>query len=85
MHNNSAKSKLEKRLQAVEGHPGTIIKQAPTFIQIPDTKANGKYFECIEIAKKYSDLQNIPYYNGRLFKFQSFYHVEIKNTHTIKT
>ena len=43
---------LEKRLQAVEGHPGAIIKQAPTFIQIPDTKANGKYFECIEIAKK---------------------------------
>lgn len=59
---------LEKRLQAVEGHPGAIIKQAPTFIQIPDTKANGKYFECIEIAKKYSDLQNIQYYNGRLFK-----------------
>jgi hypothetical protein len=26
------------------------------------------YFECIEIAKKYSDLQNIQYYNGRLFK-----------------
>ena len=59
---------LEKRLQAVEGHPGAIINQAPTFIQIPDTKANGKYFECIEIAKKYSDLQNIQYYNGRLFK-----------------
>ena len=59
---------LEKKLQAVEGHPGAIIKQAPTFIQIPDTKANGKYFECIEIAKKYSDLQNIQYYNGRLFK-----------------
>jgi len=59
---------LENRLQAVEGHPGAIINQAPTFIQIPDTKANGKYFECIEIAKKYSDLQNIQYYNGRLFK-----------------
>jgi hypothetical protein len=33
-----------------------------------DTKVNDKYFECIEIAKKYSDLQNIQYYNGRLFK-----------------
>ena len=60
---------LEKQLEAVEGHHGAINnKQTPAFIQIPDTKANDKYFECIEIAKKYSDLQNIQYYNGRLFK-----------------
>ena len=53
----------------MEGHHGaTNNKQTPAFIQIPDTKANDKYFECIEIAKKYSDLQNIQYYNGRLFK-----------------
>ena len=60
---------LEKQLQAVEGHPRAInIKQTPAFIQIPDTKANYKHFERIEIAKKYSDLQNSHTYNTKLLK-----------------
>jgi hypothetical protein len=60
---------LEKQLQAVEGHPRAInIKQTPAFIQIPDTKANFKHFERIEIAKKYSDLQNSHPYNTKLLK-----------------
>ena len=60
---------LEKQLQAVEGHPRAInIKQTPAFIQIPDIKANYKHFERIEIAKKYSDLQNSHTYNTKLLK-----------------
>jgi hypothetical protein len=53
----------------VEGHLRAInIKQTPAFIQIPDTKANFKNFERIEIAKQYSDLQNSETYNGKLLK-----------------
>ena len=60
---------LEKQLEVVEGHSGSInTKQTPVFIQIPDTKANYKHFERIEIAKKYSDLQNSQPYNTRLLK-----------------
>jgi hypothetical protein len=60
---------LEKQLQAVEGHPRAInIKQTTAFIQIPDTKANFKHFEHIEIAKKYSDLQISHTYNTKLLK-----------------
>jgi hypothetical protein len=60
---------LEKQLQMVEGHHrGINIKQTPAFIQIPDTKANFKHFERIEITKKYSDLQNSHTYNTKLLK-----------------
>ena len=53
----------------MKGHPGAInTKQTPPFIQIPDTKANYKHFEHIEIVKKYSDLQNSQPYNTRLLK-----------------
>ena len=48
---------LEKQLEAVEGYPGdNNIKKTPAFIHIPDTKANRRHFEYIEIAKC-SDLQ----------------------------
>ena len=59
---------LENQLEVVEGHPRSINKQTPVFIQIPDTKANYKHFELIEIVKKYSDLQDSQPYNTRLFK-----------------
>ena len=60
---------LEKQLEEVGGHPGDIhTKQNPVFIQIPDTKVNYKHFVHIEIAKKYSDLQNSQPYNTRLIK-----------------
>ena len=59
---------LEHQLQAVEGDPRATNKQTPAFIQIPDTKANSKYFECIEIVKKYSDLQSSHTYNAKLLK-----------------
>ena len=43
---------LEKQLETVEGHPGdNNIKKTPVFIHIPDTKANRRHFEYIEIAK----------------------------------
>jgi hypothetical protein len=44
------------------------MNKTPAFIQIPDTKANYKHFERIEIAKKYSDLQNSNTYNTKLLK-----------------
>jgi hypothetical protein len=48
---------LEKQLEEVEERPGANnIKKTPAFIHIPDTKANYRHFEHIEIVK-YSDLQ----------------------------
>jgi len=58
---------LEKQLQAVGGHP-RVIKQMPAFIQIPDTKANYKHFQLIEIVNTYPDLQNSQTSNGNLLK-----------------
>jgi hypothetical protein len=43
---------LEKRLQAVDAQPeDNNIKKTPAFIDIPDTKANHRHFQYIEIAK----------------------------------
>ena len=62
-------------------HPRAInIKQTPAFIQIPDTMANQKHFECIEIAKTYSDLETIQYHNGELLKNKERAHIIDKLT-----
>ena len=59
---------LEKQLETVEGHPGdNNIKKTPVFIHIPDTKANRRHFEYIEIAK-WADLQTSQWYNARVLK-----------------
>ena len=59
---------LEKQLQAVDAQPeDNNIKKTPAFIHIPDTKANHRHFEYIEIAK-YSDLQTSQCYNARVLK-----------------
>ena len=59
---------LEKQLEAVEEYPGdNNIKKTPAFIHIPDTKANRRHFEYIEIVKC-SDLQTSQFYNARVLK-----------------
>jgi len=59
---------LEKRLQAVDAQPeDNNIKKTPVFIHIPDTKANHRHFQYIEIAK-YSDLHTSQCYNERVLK-----------------
>ena len=59
---------LEKRLQAVDAQPeDNNIKKTPAFIHIPDTKANHRHFQYIEIAK-YSDLHTSQCYNERVLK-----------------
>ena len=59
---------LEKQLQSVDAQPeDNNIKKTPAFIHIPDTKANHRHFEYIEIAK-YSDLQTSQCYNERVLK-----------------
>ena len=59
---------LEKQLEVVKGNPGDInTKQTPVFFQIPDTKANYKHFEHIEIAK-YSNFKTNPCYSARVLK-----------------
>ena len=59
---------LEKQLEAVKEHSqANNLTNKPVFIHVPNTKANYRHFEHIEIAK-YSDLRTNPCYNARVLK-----------------
>ena len=59
---------LEKQLEAVKEHSqANNIKNTPAFIHVPNTKANYRHFEHVEIGK-YSNFKTNPCYSTRVLK-----------------